>query len=549
MNQLSPFLLYSVKVAIALALLYLPYRLFLVQLTFYRSNRYYLLGYSVLSLLVPLLNLGPVLPNAVNQYGAYLEKAHPVQYSSTWHFIQLQPGPPLTGPPPPVPTPWYTSPLLEYLLLAGIAFMLIRLLVQVVSFLRTKGKSTLLQEDRPGGIRLYSIEKNVVPFSLGKSIFVHFPSHEADDMRRIVEHESAHIRQWHTFDILFIQLLTVFQWWNPFIWLLQSAVRQNLEFLADKSVLEGGEDRKKYQYLLLNVSGIEAPLLSNSFNRSPLKRRIVMMNKERSHRVRLTRFLFGLPLLVLMLAAFSHHRKAGLPGDPASYHFMGFALESRTMQPLKGVTIIDSVSGLKTTTDDKGYFRLDIPIDYGKDAMAINAWSHKEGMDGLPYRYSILTTKPCSAYLFGSVGSFVMATKGDKIGMQHTSVRFTGLLKDSADDYINKSPGELIKSRESIIAEMNEEKKVDSILKSSHQIYYYIDGTTYVRNDKGVSFNTTDSVGPFLINDSLRMTGDEMNRRYTEDQVVQVLMLDEATVLKKFGIFKLGFVVRIKEKH
>jgi len=96
---------------------------------------------------------------------------------------------------------------------------------------------------------------------------------------------------------------------------------------------------------------------------------------------------------------------------------------------------------------------------------------------------------------------------------------------------------------------MNEEKKVDSILKSSHQIYYYIDGTTYVRNDKGVSFNTTDSVGPFLINDSLRMTGDEMNRRYTEDQVVQVLMLDEATVLKKFGIFKLGFVVRIKEKR
>ena len=99
-------------------------------------------------------------------------------------------------------------------------------------------------------------------------------------------------------------LLTVVGWYNPFVWLIRYSIRQNLEFIADRQVVGSGVDRKAYQYHLLNVVGRPAYRLANSFNFSSLKKRIVMMNKVRSARVHLVKFLFVLPLLAVLLLAF-----------------------------------------------------------------------------------------------------------------------------------------------------------------------------------------------------------------------------------------------------
>jgi len=130
------------------------------------------------------------------------------------------------------------------------------------------------------------------------------PSAYEKEWSAIILHEYVHIRQRHTLDILLAELCCALNWYNPFAWLIRHAIRQNLEFIADSKVLEKGLDKKGYQYHLLKVIGEPRYRLANNFNFSSLKKRIIMMNKIRSARLHLVKFLFLLPLFAVLLVAF-----------------------------------------------------------------------------------------------------------------------------------------------------------------------------------------------------------------------------------------------------
>jgi hypothetical protein len=124
------------------------------------------------------------------------------------------------------------------------------------------------------------------------------------ELKEIIRHEFVHVKQRHTHDIIWSELLCILNWYNPFVWLIRKAIRQNLEFIADNKVLEQGFDKKKYQYLLLKVTGNNHFSIANQFNLSSLKKRIAMMNKMKSARAQLIKFLFIVPLVAVMLLAF-----------------------------------------------------------------------------------------------------------------------------------------------------------------------------------------------------------------------------------------------------
>src|SRR4029453_17672904 len=101
-----------------------------------------------------------------------------------------------------------------------------------------------------------------------------------------------HVKQRHSIDIIWGEILCMLNWYNPFAWLLKSAIRQNLEFIADNKVMEHGIDKKEYQYLLLKVIGNNQFSIAPKFNFSSLKKRIAMMNKMKTAGVHLVKFLF-----------------------------------------------------------------------------------------------------------------------------------------------------------------------------------------------------------------------------------------------------------------
>ncbi|WP_039053254.1 M56 family metallopeptidase [Sphingobacterium sp. T2] len=146
----------------------------------------------------------------------------------------------------------------------------------------------------------------VVPFSFFDKIYVHRPQHKEKELYDIFAHESVHVRGIHTLDILTFEIILILCWYNPFVWLIRKAVRQNLEFLTDQQVLNKGVDKQKYQYSLLHVTqnGLSVDV-STRFNFKILKKRIMMMNKKRSSKVHLGKYAFLLPILLMAGASFS----------------------------------------------------------------------------------------------------------------------------------------------------------------------------------------------------------------------------------------------------
>jgi TonB-dependent SusC/RagA subfamily outer membrane receptor len=287
------FAMYLEKLSICVSASWLFYQLFLRRLTFYNWNRWYLLGYSLLSFFIPLIDVGGVIRSspggepAVIKYIPVIGNYKPVGLGA-WDIV-------------------------GWGLALGSAVLLLRLLSRWLSLRRIRGRARLIAGDQVG---IYQVDEPIIPFSFGNAIYINQHLHTEKEWSSIILHEYVHIRQRHTVDILLAELSCVLNWYNPFAWLMRYAIRQNLEFIADGKVLENGLDKKGYQYHLLRVVGEPRYRLANNFNFSSLKKRIIMMNKIRSARLQLVKFLFVLPLFAVLLVAFRDKYKDVLDLSP-----------------------------------------------------------------------------------------------------------------------------------------------------------------------------------------------------------------------------------------
>lgn len=285
-------LVYIIKLSISLSIVYLFYQLFLRRLTFYNWNRWYLLIYSLVCFVIPFINVFTIIvERPALRESAFINYIPAItQMSTATDAGTITPASSIN---------WLQVGVI--VIVSGMLFMIVRLLLQYYSLYKMRSKAVLLYDEN---VKLYHINEPVMPFSFGRGIYVNQHQHSEDELKDIIRHEFIHVKQRHSLDILWSELLCILNWYNPFAWLLRHDIRQNLEFIADQQVLQTGLDRKQYQYLLLKVIGVNSFSIATNFNFSSLKRRIAMMNKTQSARVHLTRFLFLLPLLVVVLLAF-----------------------------------------------------------------------------------------------------------------------------------------------------------------------------------------------------------------------------------------------------
>ncbi len=158
---------------------------------------------------------------------------------------------------------------------------------------------------RDGRFRIVETRGNRAPCSFGNNIFINPALYDPETYQQILIHEKIHVSGRHTLDILLAEIAVVLQWFNPFIWLYRREVENNLEFLTDQSVLQHRDvERSAYQLSLLRVSAPHLPFsITNNYNQSLLKRRIVMMNSQRSPRSTVWKYFFLLPLLTVLVFA------------------------------------------------------------------------------------------------------------------------------------------------------------------------------------------------------------------------------------------------------
>lgn len=279
-------LTYVLQVNLLLVIVYIGYILLLKNLTFYQINRgYFILGVTF-SFIYPFLDIKSLFQQHIEPVGEvihYLPEFFVDQSDATSVFT--------------------LNNLLLVVMAVGSGVFIIRLLVQLLSLLRIHLRS----EAAVWKTFMYrNVLFPIVPFSFFNKIYVNKQQHRENELLDIFKHEDIHVKGRHTFDILFTEIVFITCWYNPVVWLMRKAVRQNLEFLTDQQVLDKGVDRQVYQYSLLNVSkqGLHAAI-ANQFNFKMLKRRIMMMNKKRSSRLELSKYAFLIPVFVFVAGAFT----------------------------------------------------------------------------------------------------------------------------------------------------------------------------------------------------------------------------------------------------
>ena len=284
---MTDFLIYQGKAAIALAVFYMFYRLLLSKETFHRFNRIVLLGTAALSFVLPLcvitLRKVVVLPAMPSTADAIV--------GETTGTVAMAPE---------VSQPIWPI-ILCCIFASGALFVLTKVIVSIIGIRRiiSSGSSQTLES----GETLIITETDTAPFSWMKYIVISREDYESG-YSQILTHEKAHIALRHSWDILFVDIITALQWFNPAIWMLKADLRALHEFEADDAVLRSGANIKEYQYLLIRKAVSKSGYsVANSFNHSTLKARITMMLNKKSSRMSAWKALYVIPLVGISLAA------------------------------------------------------------------------------------------------------------------------------------------------------------------------------------------------------------------------------------------------------
>ncbi|MBP3553706.1 MAG: M56 family metallopeptidase [Bacteroidaceae bacterium] len=282
-------MLFIIKSAITLALLYSCFFLFLSKETFHRFNRIMLVSIMFVSLITPLFHITTDNPSLIS------EEFHMVQT-----LIEETPATVLAPAEGNIPT-WMD--LLTWIYLVGVAVMTIITIAQIISLVRFMSGGLRHTDSQGNTVILHNCE--FPPFSIFRYIVMSVKDYEQHS-QYILSHEQEHIRLGHTYDILLLQVVKIIQWFNLFIWFVGRDLKSVHEYEADQAVINQGIDAKSYQQILVTkVVGNRLQPFTNNLNHGSLKKRITMMYKKKSNRWLMLKSLCAIPAMALAINAFA----------------------------------------------------------------------------------------------------------------------------------------------------------------------------------------------------------------------------------------------------
>ncbi len=288
---------FIIESGVSISLLALIYILFLRKETFFRINRLFLLGSVLFSVVLPMLRLRVFAPKpvmlseiTVTQYRNVLESITVYGHGFAGHIEKTV----------------LSAQTVIYIYLAGVTVLLGLFIFRILQILLKINNNKVEQAQ---GFKLVLLDKETTPFSFLNYVFVSRNLLNEAGYSRMLAHELEHVRQGHSFDVIVLEILTAFQWFNPFLWLLRRAIRENHEFLADQAVLNLGASRGEYKQLLLNQFIGGQLVIANNFNYSLIKNRIKMMSKIKSSKFATSKTIIGILVAAALIIAFACEQK------------------------------------------------------------------------------------------------------------------------------------------------------------------------------------------------------------------------------------------------
>ena len=278
---------YIIKSAMALALLYTCIIPLLEKETFHRLNRILILGCLIMSFAIPLVHFtGGTNPTVDMVRQAIQLPEIMIDGSGKEQSV------------------WSWADIIICIYIIGTVAIFTMTVVQTSSLILRMRQCEHITDNRGNTIVLTDCATS--PFCLFHYIVMSRDDY-ANNRNYILTHEQEHIRLGHCIDLVILQVATIIQWFNPFVWLIGKNLKAIHEFEVDEAVLNKGIDATQYQqFLVIKAVGNRLQPFANNLNKESLKRRIIMMNQKKSNRWMMLKALFIIPVATLAVSVFAN---------------------------------------------------------------------------------------------------------------------------------------------------------------------------------------------------------------------------------------------------
>ena len=271
----------------ALALLYACIVPLLEKETFHRLNRILILGCLIMSFAIPLVHFtGGTNPTVDMVRQAVLLPEVLINGNANEQSV------------------WSWADIIVCIYTLGVVAIFTMTVVQTVRLTKQLRQCEHITDNRGNTIVLTDCATS--PFCLFHYIVMSRDDY-ANNRSFILTHEQEHIRLRHSIDLIILQVATIIQWFNPFVWLIGKNLKAIHEFEVDEAVLNKGIDATQYQqFLVVKAVGNRLQPFANNLNKESLKRRIIMMNQKKSNRWMMLKALFIIPVATLAVSVFAN---------------------------------------------------------------------------------------------------------------------------------------------------------------------------------------------------------------------------------------------------
>lgn len=250
--------------------------------SFYQANRFSILVGLLVAIAIPMLQLGDVATGLpVIELPVFEGFSEAVAAGSSGISVMM---------------------VLFWIWIAGVAAFMVRFLVSMTRIFILKFK---YRSQAAAGFRLIHVAEEVPVFSFFRWIFWNDPHLEDKEAAHILAHEQVHAKQWHSADVILMELLCAVFWFNPAVWWLANEMKAVHEFIADDAVVNEQADRLAYSRLLIGQAfgNGSIPVTSPFFNQSLLKQRVMKLNQNPSSPVKRWKYTILLPIFALFIVA------------------------------------------------------------------------------------------------------------------------------------------------------------------------------------------------------------------------------------------------------
>lgn len=294
---------YIIQLLLFQTLFLAVYDLFLQKETFFKWNRIYLLATPILSFIIPLLKLESFRKTVPQDYMVYLSEVviNPQVYIEKNTSLEII---------------FAASTFIFYV---GIGFFTILFLVRLSKIVKLIQTSKSIKKDN---YTLIVLDEKQAAFSFFNYIFINNHLLENQDLQ-IIQHELIHCKQKHTLDLLYFEFLKIVLWFNPIVYIYQKRITLLHEYISDAEVVRETDKKTYFNKLLAETFNVEnISFINQFFKHSLIKKRIIMITKEKSQKMKQLKYLLIAPLLLAMLflSSFEDKSKEALEQVPIIFN-------------------------------------------------------------------------------------------------------------------------------------------------------------------------------------------------------------------------------------